>query len=130
MKQSCPLLGKEGITWKDASHEGLQPGNLVLTALLKDRIALSLMLVLPYLLTFRQIMSHTLMECLTQVTLRISSTRVTNLVATVWLQYVCSRFRSQIRNLTGSEFAAKLIPINDKSNHHTKRLSCSISAAC
>jgi hypothetical protein len=51
MNESCPFLSQEDFRGKDTSHKGLQPSNLVFTALLKHGVALSLVLVLSNLHT-------------------------------------------------------------------------------
>jgi hypothetical protein len=51
MEKGLPLFCEENVTGKDTTHEGLQPKDFIFPALLKDRVALPLVLVLPHLHT-------------------------------------------------------------------------------
>jgi hypothetical protein len=51
VEKGLPLFCEESVTGKDTTHEGLQPKDFIFPALLKDRVALPLILVLPHLHT-------------------------------------------------------------------------------
>jgi hypothetical protein len=138
--QSIPFICAEVLNGKDAIHQALHAGNLLFPALLKDCIALPLKLILAYLFiphginilrengivglmgSYKSFSSQYMKQAIHMQTRHFSMLQwkrcvsISHVDALIYIFLLLKMKSARLKH--------------EKDQNHTKRLSCSMSAAC